>query len=254
MFMHFLLICFFFCLFNQYISPFFLVLIMCIAACFRLLKPYMVFQHLNWRCGCTCSVLRCILIFALLIYWEPIGEAYDILICSSIICYLSGCKWLWSRTCGLWIFHSGIHPVWRRNFSKLIVPLGVILFLFMIIIIILGERGLMVLGNPWSLLSNRLIFTEECSLFVGFQSTSDSNASHNRDSPEDACIWCRKQGYVNTQGYRGNDLTFQLFRRLSKPGSKEAIFLAVFCKALKEAWSVQSRLCMLTSLLGWWSG
>lgn len=30
-------------------------------------------------------------------------------------------------------------------------------------------------------------------------------------------------------------LAFQLFRRLTKPDSKEALFLAVFCKALKEA-------------------
>lgn len=110
------------CLINAF--HFFYLLIMCIAACFRLLRPYMVFQHLNWHCGCTCSVLRCVLIFDLLIYREPIGEASDILICSfPLFVILSGCKWLWSRTCGLWIFYSSIYPVWRRNFSKLVVPL-----------------------------------------------------------------------------------------------------------------------------------
>ena len=35
------------------------------------------------------------------------------------ICCLSGCQWLWFRTCCLRIFYPSVHSLWRRNFSKL---------------------------------------------------------------------------------------------------------------------------------------
>lgn len=31
---------------------------------------------------------------------------------------LLGCKWLWFRTCCIWLFYSSLYFVWRRNFCK----------------------------------------------------------------------------------------------------------------------------------------
>lgn len=93
-------------------------------------------------------------------------------------------------------------------------------------------------------------------IVLGFQSTGDCSTPNSRDSSEDACLWCWEQGYLNTQGHRGNISRIASLYKTSSaclcwnPDLK-LLFWAVFCKAVKEAWSVQSRLCMLTSLLGW---
>lgn len=45
---------------------------------------------------------------------------------------------------------------------------------------------------------------------IGFQSSGDCNTSDNWNASEDECIWCRKPGYFNTQGHRGNGLRYDM--------------------------------------------
>lgn len=53
-------------------------------------------------------------------------------------------------------------------------------------------------SGKWSL----FIFLAKFSV-LGFQSSGDCVALNNRNPPEDACFWRRKQGYFDTQSHRG---------------------------------------------------
>lgn len=48
-----------------------------------------------------------------------------------------------------------------------------------------------------------------CAWLSGFQGPGDCNTSNYWYSPEDERIWCREQGYLNTQGHWSKITLFQ---------------------------------------------
>lgn len=101
-------------------STFLAYLVILVPLGFRQLKLSLTFQPLSWHYSCICSVLRYMVFRPDMYLNQKLANHFFLILFMMDFVYWSGCKWLWFRTCGIWIFHASLHFIWRRNFSKLV--------------------------------------------------------------------------------------------------------------------------------------